>query len=225
MNKDKMEAKIGKKISRFMKFMMGFTISFALATYGVVASRHFTLKMWGLSLLLSFILTFIISIALPVHKLADAAANKFSFKFMKKLSSAVVVNFFYAFIITTVLVCVMLTMANREITTKVDELKGNLKGVEAGIKECEAKMEELSERSIEFREVNTECSKLKESQKGLKKSIADLESDKPSIVKTLPRSLVVSFLLSFVLSLVLEPIYMKLARRRYIPRPSVDDLE
>lgn len=225
MKKDKMEAKIGKKISRFMKFMMGVTISFELATYGVIASNHFSFKMWGLSLLLSFVLAFIISVALPVHKLADAAADKFKFKFMKKISSAFVMNLFFAFIITTVLVCVMLTMANRDISSKIDELKENLTGVEAGIKECEGKLEGLDEYTREYKDVNTQYSKLKDTQKELKDRVKKLEADKPSIVKTLPKSLIVSFLLSFVLSLVLEPLYMLLARKRYIPRPSIDDLE
>ncbi len=225
MNTDRLEAGVSKKINHFMKFLMGFSISFALATYGVVASGHFSIKMWGLSLLLSFILTFIITVAFPIHKIAEVVAGKIKFKFLTKLVSVFVVNFFYVFIITTVLVCVMLTMANREISTKADELSKELKTVEEGIKDCEAKLAEIPERTHEYIEVNTQYSELKDTQKIIKERIKKLESDKPSIVKTLPKSLVVSFALSFLFSLVLEPVYLRIAKRRYIKRPSVDDLE
>lgn len=225
MNKDRLEAKIGKKINRFMKFMMGFTIGFILATYGVIVSEHFTFRMWGLSLLLSFVLTFIISIALPINKIVEAATGKFKLRLIKKLTAAVITNFFYSFIITTVLVCVMLTMANRDISTKVDSLKAELKVIEEGIKECEGKLEGLDEYTREYKDVNTKCSELKTVKKGIKKSMNELEADKPSIVKKLPKSLILSFVLSFLLCLLLEPIYLRMAKRRYIPRPSIDDLE
>jgi len=50
----------------------------------------------------------------------------------------------------------------------------------------------------------------------LQGKIKGMDADRPSLSKELPKALVLSFIIAFVLCLVLEPLFLKMAFKRYM---------
>lgn len=207
--------KIQKKIGRFMTIAMGITLSIVLSTFNVLMSGRFTIPMFLISILISCTISLAIGLIIPTKKISDKAVEKINNKFVKAAVGNFIVSACYSLIITTVLVFVMMGMANMNITRQQAELQGNLDGLTDIVAAQEIELSNEEAGSEKFIELTASINEKKGQAEGIRQQIAGMDTGRPNAVKQLPKSLVSSLLISWIIGMIVQPIYLKLAFKKY----------
>lgn len=199
----------------FMTLAMGITLSFVMGTHGVVASGHFTIPMWLLSLALSIPLALAIGFLIPIRKMNQALTKKIENKIAKVLVSAVVTNLFYVGIITTVLTIVMIGNANGQITKGIIKQQEAMERMETEADTLQHKMDSLETDDPQYIGLGEQVKAIRGQKKQMQDNISQTQKHRPSVARSLPKSLVSSFLLSYILSILVEPLYVRIGMKKY----------
>ena len=198
-----------------MTIAMGITLSIVLSTFNVLMSGRFTIPMFLISILISCTISLAIGLIIPTKKISDKAVEKINNKFVKAAVGNFIVSACYSLIITTVLVFVMMGMANMNITRQQAELQGNLDGLTDIVAAQEIELSNEEAGSEKFIELTASINEKKGQAEGIRQQIAGMDTGRPNAVKQLPKSLVSSLLISWIIGMIVQPIYLKLAFKKY----------
>lgn len=207
--------KIQKKIGAFMAVAMGLTQSIVLSTFNNLMSGRFMLPMLIISILISSAISITIGFIIPTKKISDKVVEKINNKIVKTMLGNLVVSAFYSVIITTVLVFVMVGMANMNITRQQAELQGQLDGLTDIVALQEIELANEEQGSEKFIELTASINEKKGQSEGIKQQISGMEAGRPNAVRQLPRSLLLSILVSWITSTIVQPLYLKMAFKKY----------
>lgn len=194
-----------KKITRFMGIVMSVTISSILGTMGTILSGHFSLPAWGASLLLSNVLGLIITFAIPVRKLSERISESIINKFIKLFVDALITNLFYAPIITVCMIFSMSFVVNNALDIQVATREEQIVKVEDSLKALES-------TGLQNGRIENYEKQIKE----LENEIKGINEGRPNPKETLLKTIISSYILSVVLTMIAQPLWLKLAFRKYL---------
>lgn len=109
---DKQMRSVGMK----MTFLMGVTMSIILSLVGTLTSGHFSLVSWIISFGISLGISIVIGFLIPVKRLGDMTCNKAKVapnSLKGNLLSSLISDLIYTPLITTIMVIVMLAIAQK----------------------------------------------------------------------------------------------------------------
>lgn len=237
---------IEKKISRFMGIAMGLTMSCTMSLVGTfLGSVFFPVilpKLLGNpvnrsipsiifaflpSLLVSLVVTSIISVGLgfivPMKKINDAVEQKRGKKdFVTHLIQSLISDCIYTLLISTTMAFVstfLFGLAGQRTAyeQQIAGLQGAVEEMNAGLNALQNKpgaltdeeMGKIVDLSNRIDEKNADIDKIKEKKDNLKLV--------PEALKSLARSLPVEFIIALIVIIIIEPIFQKIAFKKYIP--------
>lgn len=188
-----MDEKKVKKVTRFMTNSMGITVSIALGITMTILSGHFTLATCAMSLGISLVIALLIGNIIPIKKISDFVTKGIFSQFLTAVVSNFVINLFFAPIITA---CVCFAMTNFAS-----------KGIDKQIEGVKTQIEILQNENVEMNEVKIE---------ELNNQIESMNNAKPVFKDIILKELLISFIISYVVTIIVQPIFLKIARNKYV---------
>ena len=145
-----------KKVNFIMALINALILSFSMSLIMNIASGHFSFPSWGLGFIVSFTLSLILAMILPLTKVQLMTCKKIGIRYTDigaLLLNALLSSLFYTPVVAFVMSLLMSSLANMQMTKAIN-------GIEAQIQEMQPAFEQaIAERNTAFDSLNEEKEK------------------------------------------------------------------